>query len=240
MAVPPTMAAGLLRAARFHPRLIPRRALHIFAALLFASACCAVMIVVRRHYAGEWTRSFLLWNLVLAWVPLPLAYAAYRMHTSRTRRNLLFSICALSWFFFFPNAPYITTDFIHLRQEMQPLVWLDIISIASFAWVGLCLGFCSLYLMQEIVGNRLGRAASWLFVLVMFAATSFGTFLGRFQRWNSWDVLHHPFGILADFSERLKHSPADIQVYLTMMFLFLLLSYSVIFAMMHLHEQVER
>ncbi len=197
------------------------------------------MIVVRRHYAGRWEHLFLLWNLLLAWIPLPFSVAAYRMHTSRTRRYLLFTICALTWFFFFPNAPYITTDFVHLRREDQILMWLDIIGIASFAWVGLCLGFCSLYLMQEVVGNRLGHMASWGFVVAMFAATSFGTFLGRFLRWNSWDVLHEPLGILQDFADRLVHSPNNTGTYLAMMFLFLLLSYSVLFSMMHLHRPLD-
>ena len=177
---------------------------------------------------------------MLAWVPLPFSIAAYHMHASRTRRGLLFLVCALTWFVFFPNAPYITTDFIHLRLQSQVLTWIDVISIASYAWVGLCLGFCSLYLMQEVVANRLGRVAAWVFVLLMLAAASFGTFLGRFLRWNTWDLLHSPLALLDDLSARAPLSRDASRVYLGMMFLFLLLSYCSLFAMIHLHESSER
>ena len=107
---------------RLRPRIVPRRALRVLGALLFASACCLGMIVIRRAYAHRWEQLFLIWNLALAWVPLPFSIAAYHMHTSRTRRGLLFLICAVTWFVFFPNAPYITTDFIHLRLEVTVLV----------------------------------------------------------------------------------------------------------------------
>ena len=225
---------------RFRSRIIPRRALRVLGALVFASGCCLGMIVIRRVYAHYWDHRFLIWNLVLAWVPLPFSFAAYHMHASRTRRGLLFLICALTWFVFFPNAPYITTDFIHLRSEIMVLMWIDIMTIASYAWVGLCLGFCSLYLMQEVVANRLGRVVGWVFVLLMFAAASYGTFLGRFLRWNSWDVLHSPLALLNDLSTRASLSQDTAQVYLGMMFLFLLLSYCSLFAMIHLHESSER
>lgn len=226
---------------RLQPRIVLRRALRVLGALLFASACCLGMIFVRRVYAHRWEQLFLVWNLVLAWVPLPFSFAAYHMHASRTRRGLLFLICALTWFVFFPNAPYITTDFIHLRTEVTVLLWIDLISIASYAWVGLCLGFCSLYLMQEVVASRFGRALSWVFVLVMFAAASFGTFIGRFLRWNSWDLLHRPLAVLDDLSaSTLTPSPEITRVYLGMMFLFLLLSYCSLFALTRLHETGER
>ena len=225
---------------RPRPRIVARRALRVLGALLFASACCLAMVLIRRAYAHYWDQTFLVWNLVLAWVPLPFSIAAYHMQTTRTRRGLLFLVCALTWFVFFPNAPYITTDFVHLHQERLALTWIDLISIASFAWVGLCLGFCSLYLMQEVVAHRLGRLVGWLFVLVMFAAASFGTFLGRFLRWNSWDVLHHPLAMLDDLHTSAAPSPEATRVYLGMMFLFLLLSYCALFALTHLHEGSER
>ncbi len=193
------------------------------------------MIVIRRGYIGRWTNLFLIWNLVLAWIPLPFSAAAYRMHAGGRRRTLLFSVCALTWFVFFPNAPYITTDLVHLRVKDEVLTWIDLISIASFAWVGLCLGFCSLYLMQEVVGYRFGRTGGWFFVLTMLAAASFGTYVGRFLRWNSWDVLH-PFSLLADWSEHAPSPPAITGIYLGLMFLFLLLSYSALFALTHLHK----
>ena len=72
----------------------------------------------------------------------------------------------LTWFFFFPNAPYIITDFVHLDLDRPTgVMWIDLLTIASFAWTGLCLGYVSLCLMQEVVSARLGRVTGWLFVL---------------------------------------------------------------------------
>ena len=91
-----------------------------------------------------------------------------------------------------------------------------------------------------MVADRFGRVASWGFVLLlMFAAASFGTFLGRFLRWNTWDILHGPLALLDDLSARASLSPETTRVYLGMMFLFLLLSYCSLFALTHLHESGE-
>ena len=76
-------------------------------------------------------------------------------------------------------------------------------------------------------------------VLGMLAAASFGTYLGRFLRWNSWDVLHHPFLLIDDVSGRFPSSPL-VQTYLVLMFLFLLLSYCLLFTMAHLHLEEAR
>jgi uncharacterized membrane protein len=66
-----------------------------------------------------------------------------------------------------------------------------------FAWTGLLLGVVSLYLMQDIVARAAGAAAGWVFVIAAAGLGSFGIYLGRFLRWNSWDLLRRP-GPLAD------------------------------------------
>ncbi len=225
--------------ATLRRRILPRRAATVIGSLLFATAVCLGIIYVRRFYVGRGSVYFLGWNLVLAWIPMLFAFATYGVHFSRTRRNVLFAVCALTWFVFFPNAPYIITDFVHLDFGTTPaLLWIGLFSIAASAWTGLCLGYVSLCLMQEIVRARCGRIIGWLFVLVMLAVSSLGVYMGRFLRWNSWDVLRHPL-ILFKYG-RFDHQdfvqPA-MRIFLLLMFLFLVLSYSTFYTLAQLHEQ---
>ena len=102
---------------------------------------------------------------------------------------------------FFPNAPYILTDFLHLGS-MGDIVpgWYDVLMLFWFAWTGLMLGVVSLYLMQDIVARALGGAAGWVFVVLAAGFGSFGIYLGRFLRWNSWDLLRRPGPLAGELS----------------------------------------
>lgn len=222
-----------------HPRVLSRRAVSVLVSLSFASAVCLLMVAARSVYMGRWKETYIVWNLLLAWIPSIFAFAVYRFHLYRTRRTILFLFCALTWFVFFPNAPYIITDFVHLEGNLdQPTAatWVGLLTIASFAWTGLCLGYVSLCLMQEVVRARFGRAVGWMFVLVMLALGSLGVYMGRVLRWNSWDVLKHPLGMFhhnATFD--LAFVQPEMQVFLAMMFGFLLLSYGTLYSLAHLH-----
>src|SRR5262249_2761038 len=46
-----------------------------------------------------------------------------------------------------------------------------------------------------VVARILGRWASWLFIGIVAGLSGFGIYLGRFLRFNSWDVLFKPFEI---------------------------------------------
>jgi uncharacterized membrane protein len=209
--------------------------------LLFASAVCLGMVAARNHLVGH-RNSYLVWNLVLAWIPLLCSIATYRFYLTRSRPNLLLGGCVLAWFFFFPNAPYIITDFVHLQPEADFPYWLDMMCIASFAWTGLSLGYLSLYLMHEIVRSRLGpwgQVGGWAFVVAMLGLSSVGIYIGRFMRWNSWDLLSHPARMFY-LGHRLANAPLnrpDVWAFTLVLFFFLLLSYCATFALTHLHEE---
>ena len=164
-----------------------------------ASLVCVGLIIARFSYSHTYHYWFLLWNLVLAWVPFVFAAIAYSLASAR--RAVLYVLivaAAIVWLAFFPNAPYILTDFLHLGS-MGDIVpgWFDVLMLYWFAWTGLMLGIVSLYLMQEIVARGLGTAAGWVFVILAAGLGSFGIYLGRFLRWNSWDLVRRP-GPLAD------------------------------------------
>jgi len=165
-----------------------RRALAI-PALLAASALCVATVALREHHTGSDFYRFLVWNLVLARVPLLFALAAYA--SARGGASWAVVVFGLLWLLFFPNAPYLLTDFIHLTETPTTPLWYDALMLASFAWTGLLLGYASLYLMQMIWARAVG-ALSWLGVVSALALASLGVYVGRFLRFNSWDALVRP------------------------------------------------
>ncbi len=215
------------------------RALSILA-LAAASALCLATVEYRIERTGDGYYRFLVWNLFLAWVPLGLALAAF----ARARRHRDVSAAALLvlWLLFFPNAPYMLTDFIHLGTSAAAPVWYDALMLSSFAWTALLLGFASLYIVQIVVRRAAGAAASWAAVVAALGLASFGVYLGRFMRFNSWDALLRPGRILRVIREQLENPlqhPRMIGVLLTLT-LFLLVGYAVLYAFAGLRLQLER
>jgi uncharacterized membrane protein len=177
-------------------------------ALLVASALCVALVEYRIHRTGNPFYRFLVWNLFLAWVPVGFAVLAHK----RARRGFDVVVAALLvlWLLFFPNAPYIATDFVHLSHDPLSPFWFDAVTIASFAWMGLLLGFASLYLMQTVVRQWRGPAAGWAFAVVAIGLGSLGIYLGRFLRLNSWDALEHP-SVLPRIAHAVARDPFAYQ-----------------------------
>jgi uncharacterized membrane protein len=172
------------------------RRLAILGSLLGLTLLVYAMVAVRVAYSGSPHYGALVWNLFLAWIPCVLALAVYDGYRRGAARYPLIAGGVL-WLLFFPNAPYIVTDLKHLRTWEGAPIWFDVVLVSAAAWAGLALGFVSLYLMQTVVRRLVGAVNAWLFVGIVLALSSFGIYLGRFQRWNSWDVLTSP-GRMAD------------------------------------------
>ena len=205
----------------------------LLAALLLASATSTLLVTARVIHTGRLTYAFLVYNLFLAWIPLGFAAAAELFDRWRSRPGaVLTMLCAAAWLVFFPNAPYLMTDLMHLRVQNNRLLWLDLTALQAFAWTGLALGFVSLALVQRIVARRFGRALSWCFACATIAASAFGIYLGRFRRWNSWDVVRDPTGLTADVAGTLLHPFANAHViaYCAVLGAFLFTAYVVVSA----------
>ena len=153
---------------------------------------------VRTEFSGTVRYGFLIWNLFLAWIPFMIAYFTYTLTLNRKWIYVIIPIAAFLWLIFFPNAPYILTDFQHLAYSSNDLpVWYDVMMLIWFAFTGVLLGMVSLFLMQEIVRREFGRWVGWGFVAIVAALSSAGIYVGRFLRWNSWDIFSNPKGMAA-------------------------------------------
>jgi uncharacterized membrane protein len=171
------------------------------AALSSLSVGMFVLGVVRGDGWGDW---YMIWNLFLAWIPLILAYALVVQLRRLEWSSWTGISLTLAWLLFLPNSFYIVSDLIHLQDMPRKDVLFDSLMFTAFVLNGLLLGYASLYLVQRLVAQHgVSRRRSNWFAIVMLLLCSFAIYLGRDLRWNSWDVLLNPAGILFDVSERI-------------------------------------
>lgn len=163
--------------------------------LLAASTVAMGTLAIRMHETQSHRYTFLLWNLFLAWLPLIAASGVVVL--ARRGADLLAGVLGVVWLLFFPNAPYMLTDFVHLAEPGRAPLWYDALMLSSFAWTGLLLGFISLYLIHAVIGRRAGSGFGWVVVVGVLGLASLGIYLGRFAGFNSWDAVAHPRRILS-------------------------------------------
>ncbi len=178
-----------------------RRVLLVWMLALTTGASLGLQLV-RQAWTREGRFWNIAWDLFLAWVPLAAAVALEWIHRSHPRRNwALLAALAILWLLFFPNAPYLVTEFVHLGPQPQrdAVWWCDLVVILLIAWNGVLLGFASLYLVQQVIREHLGASASWFVATACLALASLGISMGRFERLNSWDAIVHPRTIVRCF-----------------------------------------
>jgi uncharacterized membrane protein len=188
-----------------------RYTIAVFTLLNLACAVCIGLVAARVVYSDSGRRIDLIWNLFLAWIPFILAYIAHAVSWRRIWLYLVIPFVTFLWLIFFPNAPYMLTDLQDLaRTAAGAPLWYDVIIVVWCSWTAMLLGVVSLYLMQDIVQRTFGRFIGWVFVFAISALSSFGIYIGRFVRLNSWDILQNPaetamniLGLVIDPSRRL-------------------------------------
>jgi uncharacterized membrane protein len=117
-------------------------------------------------------------------------------------------------------------------------LWYDVLLLLLFAWNGLLLGFVSLRIVQRAVSRRAGTAWGWVTVVLVLGLSGFGVSIGRFERWNSWDLFSRPAALLADVAGRLFNPLAHPRTTaVTVLFAgFLLLAYVTMLALARFHD----
>ncbi|MFT5165188.1 MAG: putative membrane protein [Saprospiraceae bacterium] len=228
----------------------PSQRVKIFSILSLSTAFCIAMVAYRIYYSNVdlsslrsaediassrgYTFIFLVWNLFLAWIPYWIAITINGCY-QRTRSKMLAFGMIIAWLLFFPNAPYILTDLLHLHNRHPVPFWYDLMLIVSFAWTGLMLGFISLHEVRLFIKKHYSEKGSWLFTFGATILCSYGIYLGRCLRWNTWDILTKPHLLIQDIFLSVTDSMA---INITVIFsVFLLLGYMTLNALIGKSEK---
>lgn len=176
------------------------------------------------------------WNLFLAWLPVLFAlWLRKRLATSRwlSWQNLLLSVL---WLGFLPNSFYMVSDLIHLQSTGEIMKLYDVAMMMSLIANGMILGFISVYVVHHELLKRVKTGWAHLIIGLVFLSCGFAIYLGRYLRWNTWDVLLNPFALLFDISERLIHPILHLETFTVTLIFFVLISslYAVGYELAHL------
>lgn len=153
----------------------------------------------------NWQTAFLLLNLFLAWIPLLLSFLIFFIYKSGIRpvlKSTFMMLFGVVWLFFYPNAPYLMTDIIHIRTNdytvlkdhvfvysFKFLPWFELAQFILITFIGIVIGFFSLFIIHRIFDDR-NKIVSWIFVIFVSMMSGFGIYVGRFLRLNSWEILN--------------------------------------------------
>lgn len=180
--------------------------------------------LTRSLMTGNQSFGLLLWNLFLAWIPFFCSLIMAEIASPVPRLSLPLFLLGLLWLLFFPNAPYLITDLIHLRPRNFPF-WFDTFLLFGFAFHGLLLGMSSLARVHSMINSATSHRTGWIAITLLLYLTSFGMYLGRVERWNSWDLFTQPLPTLRAIAEKLlfpfTHQTAWAFTSITFLLLFL-------------------
>lgn len=196
----------------------------VLSALGVSGGVAMFLISIRLLVTRSLDYWFLPWNLFLALLPLLFAWwFVHRVRKTRLAdwRNLLL---AGLWLGFLPNSFYLVTDLIHIRQRGDISILYDVVMVTSFIWCGFLAGFMSVYLMHREALRRFTIRQAHTMVAVVLLLCSFAIYLGRYLRWNTWDIIFNPFSLLFDVSERFINPSDHPQAFTTTFIFFLLLT----------------
>ena len=173
-------------------------------------------------YTRSFEFLFLDWNLFLAFIPWLISSIIIlkKLHD----KKFLLVIMILSWVIFFPNSPYILTDLFHLGMSSKAPLWFDLSLILSFAWTGLLFGFVSLMDIEKVLGNFVNKGKTTFISIAFLFISGFGIYVGRYLRWNSWDVFINPFALSNDILSQIFHPIYNSRAWGLTLFIGLLLN----------------
>ena len=175
--------------------------------LIILTILCSLFLFGRIIYFSSAGYIFLIWNLFLAWLPYCLSFV-YTNH--KFKRKYVQFIFGLTWFIFYPNAPYMLTDFIHLSKynfygdivdgkrvfSSDFSNWYDFFLISIFVIISLALSYLSLSIMHKYIKDKYNNMYGWVFICAISIVSGFAIYLGRFTRLNSWEIVSNPIYLM--------------------------------------------
>lgn len=192
----------------------------MFAAASFLGLALFMVGVMRND---SWLHWYLIWNLALAWIPFGLSLGLIALLKNQRWTDWLPLAVTFLWLAFLPNTFYMLTDYVHLHDVKRVDEMFDIAMFSLLIGVGVGLGYASVALIHRELARRLPMQQTWWPIGLVFVLSSFAIYIGRDLRWNTWDVITNPAGILFDLSERIINPTAHPQTYVTTLTYFVVL-----------------
>lgn len=157
--------------------------------LSISTVGCVALLVIRNTVVGNKDYNFLIWNLFLAIIPFVIAFVLDLFH--KKLPNLVLILGGCLWLLFYPNAPYMVSDLIHVDKASSVVLY-DTLIIFSLSILALLSGFYSLRLIYVIIKRKKNQKFAMTAIGFFILLSSFGIYLGRILRLNSWDVFTKP------------------------------------------------
>lgn len=189
----------------------------IVRALIISNLACVVFFGMRVAVARNFDYWYLFWNLLLAWIPVPISVVLVRVLHQKTWWEPLPIVLTMLWLGFLPNSFYLITDLIHLHNTGDVGLLFDVTFFMSFIWNGILAGILSMVIVHREINRRQGELIGSILISLVIMMASFAIYLGRSLRWNTWDVVINPAGVLFDVGERFINPLAHPQVISTTM-----------------------
>lgn len=167
------------------------------------SGLCIGFVIARWAITGSNRYWFLVENLILAVLGLVFSWMLIRRLQSSKYFDLKSLLLGFAWLFFLPNSWYVLTDFIHVEPTAEISQLYDIGMVSSLVICGFLFGFTSLYLMHKELIKRIQGTLVMAIILGIILMSSFAIYLGRDLRWNTWDILTDPSGLILSVTDRL-------------------------------------
>lgn len=186
--------------------------------MVVLSVLSSTILIIRIISTGKLHFAFLVWNLILAWIPALIAWKIVHFASKKLKPTVI--IWLTLWVVFLPNTFYILSDFIHLGADYGVSKLFDSVLLFSFSLTGLLLGLGSLGIVHAWIGRYVKPRTGWVFVVGVVLASSFAIYLGRYLRWNSWDIALNPLGLLFDVSDRVINPGAHPATFTTTLLFF--------------------
>lgn len=174
--------------------------------LIMLTIVAGMFVFIRIVYTRSIGYIFLIWNVFLAWLPL---YFSLICTNIKFKYKSCSYLVGLLWIIFYPNAPYVLTDFIHLSRyrfyedivygeisSSNFAIWYNFFLISIFIIIGLVLSYVSLSIMHKYIREKYNTFIGWVFVVIISVLSGFAIYLGRFVRINSWEIVTSPMKLI--------------------------------------------
>ncbi len=187
-----------------------------------------ILDLARIAIFGTSSLDYLLWNIFLAALPFVVSATIVYYQDRKKLTRIFLTVGAIVWLLLLPNAPYMITDLVHIGSGHASQLFYDIVLFFSCALAGLSIGLYSLSHMQYVFEVRYGKQTARALLLLSMLLTSFGVAIGRFLRFNSWDIFTNTGMLFHTIGNIFSAPQVYIHIYMTtgVFFLFIYMAYN--------------